>query len=169
MKTILRTYSHPVLGNGDDFINAFDVAYGIEVSEDKSDWIIGLKVAMDNEQIQRLIDSGLAAYHLEIECGSTFYRHSFDTNQQTAQFTIPTTRLRGKVKLDTYIVALQHIEEYQPSDVHEDYGNRAYKISTGDILGVGGSRTFIADTEFDPLRASASSFIKIERGPKAKC
>ena len=168
MKTILRTYSHPVLGNGDDFINAFDVAYGIEVSEDKSDWIIGLKVAMDNEQIQRLIDSGLAAYHLEIECGSTFYRHSFDTNQQTAQFTIPTTRLRGKVKLDTYIVALQHIEEYQPSDVHEDYGNRAYKISTGDILGVGGSRTFIADTEFDPLRASASSFIKIERGPKAK-
>src|SRR5690348_4867099 len=105
MRTILKTYSHPVLGNGDDFGSQFDVAYGIEVSEDKSDWVIGLKVAMGNKRLQELIDTGLAAYHLEVECGSTFYRQSFSTSEQTAQFNIPTTRLRGKVRLDAFIVA----------------------------------------------------------------
>lgn len=168
MKTILRTYSHPVLGNGDDFSSQFDVAYGVEVSEDKKDWIVGIKVAMNNERLQELIDTGLAAYHLEVECGSTFYRQSFHTNGQTAQFAIPTTRLRGKVQLEAYIVALQHIPEYRPTDSHEDYGSRTFDIATGDIIGVGGSWSFPADTEFDPLRASASSFIKIKRGSKPK-
>ncbi len=168
MRTTLRTYAHPVLGNSDDFSSQFDVAYGIEVSKDKSDWIIGLKIAMGNKRLQELIDTCQAAYHLEVECGNTFYRQSFDTNEQTAQFTIPTTRLRGRVQLDTFIVAFQSIEEYKPADAHEDYGISSYKISTGDILGVGGSWSFVADTEFDPLRASASSFIKIERGPKPK-
>ncbi len=168
MKTILRTYSHPVLGNGDDFSSKFDVAYGIEVSEDKSNWVIGLKVAMDNPRLQELIDTGFVAYHLEAECAGTFYRQSFDAREQTAQFAIPTTRLRGRVRLDTFIVALQPIPEYTPAQAHEDYGSRSYGISTGEILGVGGSWSFVADTEFDPLRASASSFIKIERGPKPK-
>lgn len=168
MRTILKTYSHPVLGNSDDFNSQFEVAYGIEVSEDKSQWIIGLRVAMDNKYLQELIDAGRAAYHLEVECGSTFYRQSFDANEQTAQFTIPTTRLRGRVQLDTFIVALDPIPDYMPTNTHEDYGAHMYEISTGDIIGVGGSRSFIADTEFDPLRASASSFIKIERGPKPK-
>lgn len=168
MRTIRKTYSHPVLGNGDDFTSQFDVAYGIEVSEDKSHWVIGLKVAMDNTYLQNLIDAGTVAYHLDIECGSTFYRQSFNTGEQTEQFSIPTTRLRGKVQLDTYMVALSPIPGYQPVDTHEDYGNGTYDITTGDIIGVGGSRSFIADTEFDPLRASASSFIKIERGPKLK-
>lgn len=168
MRTILKTYSHPVLGNSDDFKSRFDVAYGIEVSEDKSQWIIGLKVSMDNKYLQELIDAGIAAYHLEVEGESTFYRQSFDTSEQIAQFTIPTTRLRGKVKLDTFLVALHPIPIYRPTETHEDYGDHRYEIKTGDIIGVGGSRSFIADTEFDPLRASASSFIKIERGPKSK-
>lgn len=168
MKTILRTYAHPVLGNGDDFSSQFDATGGIEVSEDKSNWIIGLRVAMSNPYLQELIDEGFAAYHLEVECGATFYRHSFNSREQTAQFTIPTTRLRGKVRLEAFIVALKPIEEYKPVEVHEDYGSRSFGIRTGEILGTGGSWSFFADTEFDPLRASANSFIKIERGPKPK-
>lgn len=168
MRTILKTYSHPVLGNADDFKDRFDVAFGVEVSEDKSHWLVGTKITMDNPYLQKLIDTGFAAYHLEAECAGTFYRHSFVTNQQTAQFDIPATRLRGRVRLDIFIVATKKIDNYKPINVHEDYGERIYSIVPGEILGVGGSWTFVADTEFDPLRASANSFIKIERGPKPK-
>src|SRR6266545_1397290 len=122
MKTILRTYAHPVLGNGDDFGSKFDVAYGVEVSEDKDNWLIGLKVDMSNSRLQELIDMGFAAYHLEVECAGTFYRQSFDAREQTAQFAIPTTRLRGRVRLDTFMVALKPIPVYEPIEAHKDYG-----------------------------------------------
>jgi hypothetical protein len=168
MKTILRTYSHPVLGNSDDFSSEFDVSYNITVSEDKDNWLIGLKIDMNNPVLQRLISEGNAAYHIEVECRSTFYRWAFNTREQVQEFSIPTTRLRGKVQLDAFIVAMRPVPDYKPVDTHEDYGDRTYGIVTGEILGVGGTRTFVADTEFDPLRASANSFIKIERGPDAK-
>lgn len=173
MKTLLKTYTHPVIGNGDDFMTEvdggrFDVMFTVQASEDKRSWLISFAASMTNTALNKLINTGFAAYHLEVECANTFYRESFQSRDQNAQFTIPADRLRGKVLLDISMVALQQIEEYQPADVHEDYGDKTFEISVGDILGIGGSKIFIADTEFDPLRASANSFIKIERGTKAK-
>lgn len=168
MKSLLRTYNHPVLGNGDDFKSKFEVSGDISASEDKSSWLIAPKIQLENPYIQDLIDKGFAAYHMEVECPATFYRIAFDTFEVTDQFSVPASRLRGKVKVDTFIVALKEIPTYSPSDVHEDYGTRTYHVSVGEIIGVGGSWTFVADTEFDPLKASANSFIKIERGNKPK-
>jgi hypothetical protein len=168
MKSLLRTYSHPVLGNGDDFKSKFVVAGDISVSEDKSSWIIAPEIQLENASIQDLIDKGYVAYHMEVECPATFFRIGFDTFKITDQFSVSASRLRGKVKVDTFIVALKEIPEYSPLEVHEDYGSRTYHVSVGEIIGVGGSWTFVADTEFDPLKASANSFIKIERGDERK-
>lgn len=168
MRTILRTYSHPVLGNSDDFSSKFDVDSKIEVSDDGESWLIEIKTEMDNSYLQKLIDTGEATFHIEVECRSTFYRQSFSTLEDITRFEISTTRLRGRVKLDTFIVATKSISNYKPNGIHEDYGARSYQISAGEILGVGGTTTFIADTDFDPLRASANSFIKIERGRVTK-
>lgn len=168
MKTILRTYTHPVLGNGDDFNSRFDVEFDVGISADKENWLITPKIRIDDKYLQQLIEEGFAAYHLEVECPSTFYRHSFDTRKQEEQFAIPSSRLRGKVRLEAYLVALNAIPAYSPTQIHQDYGQRTYSIAIGEILGVGGGIAFVADIEFDPLRASANSFIKIERGPAAK-
>ncbi len=168
MKAVLKTYAHPVLGNGDDFSSQYDVSFGWNVSEDKTEWLIGHKVAMSNSYILDLIDTGRAAYHLEVECPATFFRQAFSTKEQIDQFSISTSRLRGRVDLVSYIVALAPLPQYSPDDMHDDYGSRTFSITEGDILGVGGSRTFVADTEFDPLKASANSFIKIEKGPQSK-
>lgn len=168
MKAMLKTYAHPVLGNGDDFSSIFDVSFDYATSEDRSEWIIGHKVAMSNPYIQHLIETGAAAYHLEVECPATFFRQAFNTAEQIAQFTLPATRLRGRVELESYIVALDALPDYCPAEMHEDYGDRAFNIKAGDILGVGGTWSFPAELDFDPLKASANSFIKIEKGPHKK-
>lgn len=168
MKTILRTYTHPVIGNGDDFSSQFDAQFDVSVSEDRENWLICSKIEMSNSYLEELIHQGLAAYHIEVECANTFFRQSFSTREKVEEFSISTDRLRGKVRLEVFIVAMKSISHYAPTQIHSDYGTRTYDITVGEILGVGGNAAFVADTEFDPLRASANSFIKIERGPKAK-
>ena len=168
MKTLLKTYTHPVIGNSDDISGAFDVSFSVVTSEDKKDWLIDLSASIDNTEINRLISIGAVGYLLEVECPSTFYRGSFVTGNQKERITIPSNRLRGKVQMDVALVALIEIPDYTPSDQHPDYGNRSFAVSVGDILGDGGRGFFTADTEFDPLRAAASSFIKIRRGTAPK-
>ena len=54
------------------------------------------------------------------------------------------------------------MDDYSPLDSQDV----TYYVEKGDIIGVGGSTSFIAEKEYDPLKAPVKSIIKIKRSNK---
>ena len=172
MKAKNISYPYPVVGNEDDVPNGvFKAAYFKHVlRRDKIDCKVGFE--LKNKAAQNLIAQKKAAFTAEIECNSTFYRTLVKTFEREAEFSIDAARVREMVGVGFYVRALQPISNYLPDGSHPDYKGLSFDISAGDVLAVGGSASFDAEKEFDPLRPSVSAFITInagknKRGPMA--
>src|SRR5205807_2685433 len=116
--------------------------------------------------IEELIADNKAAYFVEIECGSTFYRRTFSTSENKIRIEIEAGDLRDKVGVSFSVCATAEIPDYSPEGVHPDLAGDPVDVEKGDMLADGGAGWFTADKTFDPLKAPLSSFMKIQEGPK---
>lgn len=162
MKAKNISYPHPILGNEDDMQGEFKPSFRHALKREK----IGLKVgfALNNKTLERLIQEHKAAFIIEVECGSTFFRSHFSTFEKEAEFAVPSSRVRELVNVGFYIRAVEPISGYMPEGCHPDYKEFSFEIGIGDVLAVGGFTSFIPEKEFDPLKPSVSSFMAIKRG-----
>ena len=162
MKINLKSYPHPVLGNGDDLSGVFSVDFRYELS--KQDVALICVFDLKSKAVEELIKKGKASFIVEAECTSTFYRNGFSTQKTADKFIIPSKLLRERVTVGFYICSNEEIANYQPSDCHPDYKGLKFDIEKGDVLAVGGYCSFIAEKEFDPMRPPLSSFVAVVEG-----
>lgn len=164
MSVELKSYPHPVLGNGDDlggFFKVPDFVYELR----KDEIAINPTFTLKNKALEELISKGKASFVCRVESRSTFFRSSFSTRKNIDQFIFPAKFARDRVTAIFYICADENIEEYKPTDCNADYGkNPSFEVEKGDILAVGGYTNFLALKDFDPLRPPINSFFSIQPG-----
>lgn len=163
MKVNVKSYPHPVLGNEDDLGGSCKVEFHYELRKEQI--VLNPVFTLKNAAIEDLIKKGKASFVAEIECRSTFFRKSFSTRNPIEQFSIPANRVREYVTVSFYVCADSDIN-YKPSECHPDYQGTIFDLEMGDVLAVGGSCSFIAEKNFDPLRPPVSSFMSIREGTK---
>ena len=162
MKNNLKSYPHPVLGNGDDINGTFAVQFNYGLT--REDVSFNSHFELKNKALEELIKNGKATYVLEIECPAVFFRTSIKTGEVLNRFSLSAKRLREKVTVGFYICADDDIPTYKPTECHPDYMDATFEIEKGDILAFGGSCSFIAEKTFDPLRPPVSSLFTITYG-----
>jgi hypothetical protein len=160
----IKSFPHPVLGNGDDVAGQLNVSYA--VASDPAHITISYKFELKNKTIEQLISNGSATYCIQLECSSTFYRYAYKTNVSDGEFQIDANQVRDRVEISFSICATKTIDEYMPEGCHPDYAGEPFTIEAGDIIGEGGSDSFFALKSFDALRAPVSSIMRIKQGSK---
>lgn len=159
-----KSYPHPVLGNEDDAEGSFNVEFKYELSKEAV--FLNTVFNLQNENIEKLIKQGMAAFIMEVECRSSFFRTSFSAKSKTERFSIPSRLLRERVSVSFYVCASENIKDYIPSGCHPDYEGARFEIEKGDVIAAGGNCSFIAEKSFDPLRPPISSLMSIREGSR---
>ncbi len=162
MKIRNISYPYPVLGNADDVKGSFVAQFFHRLGRDKTTFRIKFKV--ENDTIQDLVKSGKAAFFVEIECNSTFFRETYSTNKFEDSFQVASSKVRNQVLVKFYVRATEDIAGLSIKNCHPDYKGFEFEITKGDVLAIAGSTTFFADKEFDPLKPSVRSFMQIKKG-----
>lgn len=156
----MKSYPFPVLGNGDDISGQFNpkLKYTLEAQS----VTIECEFEISNSSIEKLISEGKATYFVQVECGSTFYRRTFTTSDNKLTIEIIAGDLRDKVDVGFYVCSTEDIDDYSPEGIHPDLEGEPTFVEKGDVLADGGTGSFMADKEFDPLKAPVSSFMRIK-------
>lgn len=164
MNVSAKSYPFPVLGNQDDIKGQFNPT--LRYTLEPSSVVIESEFNLSNPTIEELVAANKAAYFVEVECGSTFYRRTFSTSEMKIRIEIEAGDLRDKVDVSFCVCATEDIPGYSPEGVHPDLAGDPVDVEKGDVLADGGTGWFTADKTFDPLKAPVSSFMKIQEGTK---
>jgi hypothetical protein len=160
----IRSYPYPVLMNGEDIEGGFtfELNYLLEPREIR----IECKFDLQHETLQQLIVDEKAVFVAELACPTTFLRKSITSKDDRLVRRLRADEFRGVAKVSAFVVSVSAFDDYYPTGVHEDLQGDPFRIESGDILALGGTASFIADKEFDPMRSPAASFIKVQRGAR---
>jgi hypothetical protein len=137
------SYSHPVLGNADDFtlewnIETYDEpivpnnSYGVPVTR-----IFVECVKTGEDAIDSLLDNNKVALFLELKCLNTCYRRWYPVilSEDHGHVDIQSDHLQGIVKLKLTLEATEEIDGYMPSAISEVYpAGQVFSLKKGDIL-----------------------------------
>lgn len=159
------SFPHPVLGVGDDISGKYDVDCEKEIFVDRV--ILKIDHKLDNTSLFEMINKNSAIYGVEIKCLQTVYRQMFFSKNVQQEIIINADDLRGKVEINFFVVALGKTQKYRPSAVNGEYGNAVFTVSSGEVLGYGGSTYFNADKRWKESE-SVSSFMSIIKSKEKK-
>lgn len=165
------SYPHPVLGHEDDITSG---QFRIRCTRGPVmglDWTeLTVFSELTNSSILELVEKKQARYVVEISCKQTYYKLVTSSTDPSFDIKILSRELRGSVNVKGWIVANKLVDGFQPNGMNTDYGNNSFTVNVGDILAEDAGFWFIADKEFDALKAPVSSFIVVgpslnETGP----
>lgn len=168
MKT---SYPHPVLGHEDDIETgqfSLKCTRGPLIGGENTE--MSLFFDLTNPTLRKLIEDGRADYVVEVSCKQTFYKFTERSHAPSVTVKLNSTDIRGTTSVKGWILSREIIEDYSPEGMNHDYMDANFFISPGDVLAEDPGFWFIADKEFDALKAPVSSFIVVgannsENGP----
>jgi hypothetical protein len=157
MKLTARSYPRPVVGNGDDVNAGFQSP--IEVATKGE--VIDVSVLFQNgsSTLKSLIKKERVAYAVHLECSSTFFRHSYETHEESLAIEIPRASLHGRVDGVVMAVAKTRMANYKVDASHPDYGSRQFEVEPGDVLAVAEPFRFDVDIEAEDLQKISSIMV----------
>lgn len=168
------SYPHPVLDTSDDVASRFEIT-GATVEATQEDVEIKLQVVIDDPDLLGYINSGLARYSLRWTCGATIStgeiepeilrKHADGVSQRIF---IDQQNLKGEVDVELHVIADKPISSFKWSRQNAEYGNAVFDIDKGDIVAFGGSFTFNANKQYDPLSPPVGSCFKFIQDPKLR-
>jgi hypothetical protein len=155
MKLSKRSFPHPVLGNGDDVLDAAFQGV-VEISSDSANYYIDVSINCSSKKMNSLIDQKQASFSIHVECSNTVFRKSFDFYELKKRISVPHIQLNDAVEVNVFACAQKHFAAYQIEGSHEDYGNATFEIQEGDILAIGEGLVFYAEPQNDTMKNIAS-------------
>lgn len=164
MSRITRgSYPHPVLDASDD-VDATIEVFNASFAPSIDDIEVKFQIRMTEPRIQALLDNGSAKYSFRWSCSSTIATGNLDARvfQHHADSTtyigwIDQESIRGTVRIELKIVAVEAIKPYRLESQHADYGNASFNLLPGDILADGGFLEVEAKKLYDPLTPPVGS------------
>ena len=135
-----KSFGYPVLrpGSTDYASGAFqptiipqDVAKGEDTVNLSCRFVVSI------EAIVSLIQEKRAAFVLIVDCRDTFYREPYETFDKRADFTCNANNLKGRITLETYIIAKEGISDFHCPYIDDFFGPGPHEFSEGMVLAQG--------------------------------
>jgi hypothetical protein len=159
MKYDNRFYPHPVLGIRKDVEGDFSCQLIIE--SDKNETIITPKLKLENDDLQKLIDSQKASFCMQLYCRGTLFREVYKIKDPVSfKLRIPSTKINEETEADFFICAEEEIYGYKNAANEKGFEQYCFNIEKGDILAYGGKGVFYANKAPEELK-SVSSIMNI--------
>ncbi len=135
-----KSFGYPVLrpGSTDYASGAFQptiIPQDVAKGEDTVN--IRCRFAVSIEAIVSLIQEKRAAFVLIVDCRDTFYREPFETFDKRADFTCNANNLKGRITLETYIIAKEDISDFHCPYIDDFFGPGPHEFSEGMVLAQG--------------------------------
>ncbi|MDQ1146065.1 hypothetical protein QE429_002892 [Bacillus sp. SORGH_AS 510] len=134
---INNSYPYPVLYlNNDDYVeSSFNT--NIKVYESFGEVKIHADFQLNNQGIHELIEKQLGVYLIHIECGQTSFRQAYESSLKTLDISIPTSVLRGKILIHSFILAKEKIDHYQNHLLSDWFKDIPITFEKGNFLAIG--------------------------------
>lgn len=134
MRIKYKLFPYPVLSlYSDDYKNNNFIVIP-EVEKNINEIKIKFILEMDDNDLIRMIKSGLVEIVYHIECAKTVYRKIFKTNKHNYDISINEKNLNGNVDICCFIIAKNQINDYSNLNFNDDYNNSKFFIQRGSIL-----------------------------------
>jgi len=164
MKLSKRSFPFPVLGNGDDVLDAA-LQSVLEISSDQDNYYIDVSINCSSKTINGLIAKKHASFSVHLECSNTVFRKSVSFYENKKRIAIPHFQLNDAVEVNVFVCAQKSIPDYRVDGAHEDYGDASFSIQEGDMLAIGGGLIFYAEPQNDSMK-NIASIIQIQVSTK---
>lgn len=163
-KSLEKAFAYPVLGRSNDYLDAeFQVAIEIKEQEVISEEIIlDYAFSLSDEAILEKIESGHAAYGLDVSCSATMTAQAFHSKSDTGQFKLTANKYFSKVDIKPVIFVKKPITEFSSVNFNPEYEGMSFNLILGDVLA-------ITDTEFiyvQPKFVKFESMLEFKSSPK---
>ena len=135
-----KSFGYPVLRPGSTDYASGAVQPTIipqDVAKGEDTVNIRCSFAVSIEAIVSLIQEKRAAFVLIVDCRDTFYREPFETFEKRADFTCNADNLKGRITLETYIIAKQDISDFHCPYIDDFFGPGPHEFSEGMVLAQG--------------------------------
>ena len=154
-----KHFPHPVLSNDrDDYIvSSFNNTLKLEHIADKL--VFKFDSSLVNEEIVQLINKGRASLIYRIESPQTMYREVFKASIGECKIYVDESNLKGSISVESFIVALEDIYEFESCKFHSDYEGLIFDLVRSDILAIGEKFNFRLDKDMEELYNIPSIFL----------
>ena len=135
-----KSFGYPVLRPGSkDYASGAFQATIIPQDVAKGEDTVGIRClfAVSIEEIVSLIQEERAAFGLIVDCRDTFYREFFETFDKAAKFFCSANDLKGRIILESYIIAKQDIPDFYCPQIDNFFGAGPHTFSEGMVLAQG--------------------------------
>jgi len=163
-KSLEKAFAYPVLGRSNDYLDAeFQVAIDIKEQEVISeDIILDYTFSLSDEAMLQKIESGHAAYGLDVSCIATMTAQAFHSKSDTGQFKLTANKYFSEIVIKPVIFVNKTITEFTSVNFNPEYEEISFNLSLGDVLA-------IADTEsiyVQPQFVKFESMLEFRKSPE---
>lgn len=157
------SYPFPVLGNGDDIVNAV-ADFSLQTTVGPQAITISVEpspLTTGHPTIDDLVKCGKASWFLRLHCARTYFRREESLSIASPSIQVASDAIEGLVECELFIVALEDIDPYAPAGLNADYGAAAFRVMRGEVLAIINEFRFSIDPQFDASAVNAKSFLQI--------
>lgn len=145
-------YPYPILRNTpvDYKVSTFNSK--ITKTDEKDGYRLDITYDVTNKQIEDLINSKLAAYAVQIQCVSTWYRRLEISDAKNQQIKLSSNLIHERVDLCPCIIALAQIKDFVLDDFSDDYEGISFSVNPGEVIAIGERQKFDAIYKNDIIK-----------------
>lgn len=149
-KSLEKAFAYPVLGRSNDYLDAeFQVAIEIKEQEVISeDIILDYTFSLSDEAILEKIESGHAAYGLDVSCSATMTAQAFHSKSDTGQFKLTANKYFSKIDIKPVIFVKKTITEFSSVNFNPEYEEISFNLSSGDVLAITDTESIYVQPKF---------------------
>lgn len=169
MSRVGGSFPHPVLGHGDDLTSRFEL-YDVRQVSTLDHVQCTFKVILDDPDMHALIERDQVHLLAVWNCNGTLQRGLVTpelvtemTTSRMYRFRIDQDLVFGRIDVVVQLIAKDSISNYKPTRRNREYGDFAFAIEAGDVVGIAGSFVLDAHKLYDPMQPPVDSCFRIVR------
>lgn len=157
-----KAFPYPVLRPYcDDYIDVeFQTTVEFEISKDNI--VARITYAISSEELVDQVENGKAMYVSIVSCRDTYFRSVLTSKEPKFENSFDVGCMRGEVRVDTYIVAIQEIAEFKTKEINPEFGQGAFSFSPGDVLAQDETQVFYIDRDLFKPTSSIVDLVQNE-------
>ena len=165
------TYPYPVLRNMPIDYQTSTFTAQLSKKNEKDGYTIKVLYSVSNEEIQRLIDEKKAAFALQIQCVSTWFRSMEISEGNIQEIKLNSNMIHERVDMCPCIIAREYIDNFTNKDFADDFEGISFSVNPGEVIAIGERQKFDAIYKDDIIKKGDPivHFINDEQSPVMYC
>ncbi len=155
MLNVNINYPYPIIRDYLEDYNSTIFEGKLTVSLEKDGYYVKPKFEINNDEINKLIETGFLSYAIEVQCVSTWFR-KFYKIQNNETIRLDPHMIHERVELMPCVIVTKSIESYKINDFVDEYQDINIKLKSGDVVAIGTKRVFDALYQNDIIKDGTS-------------